>query len=137
MKIVALEEHFVTSAVRDAWDQLPADRAEPSHVRSSTGLLAARLEDLAERRLSDMDDSGVDIQVLSLTTPGVQSLDPDVAVALARTVNDAIAAVASRPARELRRAVDTLPVIESQIRATWANRESDRTFMGILRQQSS
>jgi predicted TIM-barrel fold metal-dependent hydrolase len=39
-----------------------------------------------------MDESGVDVQVLSLTTPGVQNLDPAEAIPLARDVNDLTAA---------------------------------------------
>jgi 2,3-dihydroxybenzoate decarboxylase len=36
-----------------------------------------RLQDLGERRLGDMDASGIDRQILSLTSPGVQVFDAD------------------------------------------------------------
>ncbi len=47
-----------------------------------------------------MDAAGIDVQVLSLTTPGVQDLAPDDAVKLARLSNDQVAAVVrERPDR--------------------------------------
>lgn len=58
------------------------------------------LEELSEKRLQRMDAMGVDVQVLSLTTPGVQVFDSDTAVALARLSNDAGArAMAAHPDR--------------------------------------
>jgi predicted TIM-barrel fold metal-dependent hydrolase len=47
-----------------------------------------------------MDAHGIDFQVISHTTPGVQTLDPDTAVSLARDANDRLAAgVAEHPDR--------------------------------------
>ena len=43
-----------------------------------------------------MDAAGIDMQVLSLTSPGVEQLDPDEAVALARQSNDILAAAVQR-----------------------------------------
>lgn len=56
----------------------------------------APLLDLERERLRDMDDNGVDMQVLSLTAPGVQMFDADTATALATVANDSLAAVISR-----------------------------------------
>jgi predicted TIM-barrel fold metal-dependent hydrolase len=39
-----------------------------------------------------MDKAGIDVAVLSLTTPGVQNLDPQLAVELAVSSNDRLAA---------------------------------------------
>jgi 2,3-dihydroxybenzoate decarboxylase len=50
-----------------------------------------RLLDLGEQRLHDMDESGIDIAILGLTSPGVQPFDPATATALARTANDELA----------------------------------------------
>ncbi len=62
--------------------------------------LAQKLRDVGDRRLADMDGQGVDMQVLSLTTPGVQNLAPADAVTVAREANDALAAIVNRnPAR--------------------------------------
>jgi len=62
--------------------------------------LAARIQDLGERRLADMDAAGIDFQVLALTAPGVQVFDAPIATSLARTFNDQLAeAVRRRPDR--------------------------------------
>ena len=59
-----------------------------------------RLQDLGDRRLRDMDDTGIDMQILSLTSPGVQVFDAATASALARDANDELAAaIASHPDR--------------------------------------
>ena len=42
-----------------------------------------------------MDETGLDVQVLSLTTPALHDFGPD-AVALARRANDAAAAAVAR-----------------------------------------
>jgi hypothetical protein len=39
-----------------------------------------------------MDEAGIDVAVLSLTPPGVQNLDPEIALDLARSTNDCLAA---------------------------------------------
>jgi predicted TIM-barrel fold metal-dependent hydrolase len=88
VKIIALEEHLTTAAIA---------RAGGAPGGLGTGAPEAlapvdQLLDLGERRLADMDDQGIDVQVLSVTTPGVQQLSPREAVPLAREANDAIAA---------------------------------------------
>jgi 2,3-dihydroxybenzoate decarboxylase len=55
-----------------------------------------RMLDLGERRLADMDASGITRQILSLTSPGVQVFDTDTAVHLARESNDALAEATRR-----------------------------------------
>jgi 2,3-dihydroxybenzoate decarboxylase len=54
--------------------------------------VSARMTDLDARRLGDMDASGIAMQVLSLTAPGVQVFEKDLAVGLARSSNDELAA---------------------------------------------
>jgi 5-carboxyvanillate decarboxylase len=61
---------------------------------------ARRIQDLGEIRIQDMDDSGIDIQVLSLTSPGVQLFDPATATSLAERCNDELAeGIARNPDR--------------------------------------
>ncbi len=43
---------------------------------STEGEGAQRFLDLGSERLAAMDEAGIDVAVLSLTTPGVQNLDP-------------------------------------------------------------
>ena len=47
-----------------------------------------RLLDVEHARLAEMDASGVDVHLLSLVSPGVQMLERDTAVSLARLSND-------------------------------------------------
>jgi 5-carboxyvanillate decarboxylase len=59
-----------------------------------------RIQDLDEERLKDMDDSGIDIAVLSLTSPGVQIFEPSEASVLATRFNDELAeGIARHPDR--------------------------------------
>ena len=58
--------------------------------------LLPRLLDLEKERLKDMDANGVDVQLLSLTAPGVQMFDADTATELAELANDKLAAVIKR-----------------------------------------
>jgi predicted TIM-barrel fold metal-dependent hydrolase len=77
-RIIALEEHFWTPeliALRRTVDQV-----NPKSVE--------RLGDLGALRLREMDAADIDVQVLSEAEPGVQNLDPEQAVPLARVSND-------------------------------------------------
>ncbi|MFD2416467.1 amidohydrolase family protein [Amycolatopsis pigmentata] len=92
MKIICLEEHVSTPPLADAWTA----RSLPF----GGGPIAGKLADLSGTRLAAMDDAGVDVQVLSLSAPGLEALPPAEAVALARDANDRIAeAVAAHPDR--------------------------------------
>jgi uncharacterized protein len=94
MRVIALEEHFWTPAVAEAIGALRNPDAGPDSE------LGANLADLGERRLAAMDASGVDLQVISHTTPGVQHLGGAIAVPLAREANDVLAAaVREHPSR--------------------------------------
>jgi predicted TIM-barrel fold metal-dependent hydrolase len=107
MKLIGIEEHFLTPDVGDAWRALGLDASSPM-VAHDLGPAAQRLMDLADQRIAHMDETGLDVQVLSLTTPGLHELGPD-SVDLARRVNDAVAeAVARHPQRF--QALATLPV---------------------------
>jgi predicted TIM-barrel fold metal-dependent hydrolase len=100
MKIVALEEHFVTAEVTDAWQTVDLPWRDLALRGALAGDIPARLLEFGPRRLAAMDDAGVDVAVLSLTSPGVQNLDPELAVRLARDANDRLAeAVRAQPDR--------------------------------------
>lgn len=60
----------------------------------------ARMTDLGELRLRDMDQTGIERQILSLTAPGVQVFERSEAVDLARASNDfLVAAIRKHPDR--------------------------------------
>jgi uncharacterized protein len=91
MRLIALEEHFWTPEIAQA----VAGERNPDAGAGSP--LADDLADLGERRLAAMDAAGIDLQVISHTTPGVQNLaDTDEAIALARDANDRLAEAVRR-----------------------------------------
>jgi Amidohydrolase len=94
MRLIAVEEHFLTRELRDAWAVAPGP-VDPT-CAFHDGVLGARLEDLGDTRLSLMDETGVDVQVLSLTTPGLHNLESGASTALARRTNDLVAEAVER-----------------------------------------
>jgi predicted TIM-barrel fold metal-dependent hydrolase len=58
--------------------------------------LLDRLLDVGEKRLQKMDECGVDVQVLSLSAPGIEQFDPATGTILARKSNDALFEVIKR-----------------------------------------
>src|ERR1039458_2330667 len=102
-KRIATEEAFATPDLLDEYRKLLASGSvndpgfeslvgyyllsesdRPTQVRN-------RLIDLDERRIADMNATGIDRQVLALTSPGVQIFDADTARALAISTNDQLA----------------------------------------------
>ena len=72
---------------------LSSEAARPQHIRKY-------ITDLDAARIAHMDEAGIDMQVLSLTSPGVQVFDADTAVSYARSANDYLAeAVRRHPTR--------------------------------------
>ena len=94
MKIIALEEHFVTPALLRAQGHAPAAFGDSSQTMSSAEV-DTRVNELGELRIRNMDETGVDVQVLS-PAPGVQGAEPAEAVSLARELNDVTAETIKR-----------------------------------------
>lgn len=97
-KLIGIEEHFLTPEIRRAW--ATSAIGDEGSAAFDRGEIEDRLDDLGQQRLALMDESGVDIQVLSVTTPGLHNLEPAESVDLARRTNDLVAAtIAKYPAR--------------------------------------
>lgn len=87
MRRIALEEHFTTPALSQY-----AHRSNAERVPASLEGLEERLLEFDGLRLEAMDKAGIELAVLSVTTPGVQA-EPDArsAVERARDTNDFLA----------------------------------------------
>ncbi|MFJ8844807.1 amidohydrolase family protein [Streptomyces cyaneofuscatus] len=89
MRTIGLEEHFVTPEL-EGYGAGSASIIQPEKWRESS----RRLLDITGERLAEMDAAGLDMQVLSLNSPGIQAeTDPAVAAAQAASVNDLLAEV--------------------------------------------
>jgi len=98
MRTITLEEHFAMPRFFDGPGRELKNRAEQVGGRYAN--LIERLCDIGAKRLAEMDAAGIDVQVLSLTAPGVEQMDAADAVAMARDANDYLAdAVKNNPAR--------------------------------------
>ncbi|WP_338868549.1 amidohydrolase family protein [Spirosoma sp. SC4-14] len=97
-KLIAIEEHFLTPSIRAAW--AASAIGQEGTDRLDRGEIEKLLDDLGPHRLALMGESGVDVQVLSVTTPALHNLEPEQSVTLAQQTNDFIAAtIAKHPTR--------------------------------------
>ena len=98
MKIIALEEHFITPA---EMAELPPGAGRGSDREKLLGIdIPAALLDLGAVRLAAMDAGGIDVQVLSHNQPGCQSREAAASIAMAREANDILFdAVKAHPQR--------------------------------------
>src|SRR5258705_11718521 len=76
--VIALEEHY--------WDADVAKTFGAGEARDPE--LRRRLDDLGALRLKEMDEAGIDVQVISHGAPSTQRLDGVTAVPLANRAND-------------------------------------------------
>ncbi|MFT6928314.1 MAG: 5-carboxyvanillate decarboxylase [Psychromonas sp.] len=162
MRRIAIEEAFVTQAIADEWDKFIAAGSpnEPGFQKMGESILAdslgtriihERLVNLGNDRIKYMDKCGVDMQVISLTSPGIQVFDGALAKELAADANDQLAtAVKNHPdrfagfaavapqlpgeaAKEIDRAIGSLGlsgvIINSHTRGEYLD---DRKFWPIL-----
>ena len=81
--IIAIEEHYWDAELTKTYAGLEAGRG---------GDIDKRLYDLGELRLKEMDEAGIDVQVLSHGAPSTQKLPAEIAAKVAAGVNDRLAA---------------------------------------------
>jgi 5-carboxyvanillate decarboxylase len=107
---IATEEAFATPAlITESRRVLESGGAEPGFAAMGrvvfgdsfpARMLHDRLLDLGEKRIAQMDADGVDLALLSITSPGVQVLETSRAIGVAAEANDILAeAVRTHPTR--------------------------------------
>jgi predicted TIM-barrel fold metal-dependent hydrolase len=89
--VIALEEHFQDPELGSLYGPIDANSAP--HMRE-------RLESFGGVRLKEMDEAGIDFQVISHSAPSVQKMDAESAIRMATLVNDRLhAAIGDHPTR--------------------------------------
>ena len=78
-KVIALEEHY--------WDETVTAHYTGRNATRSSDLLE-RLNDVGELRLREMDEAGIDVQVLSHGAPSTQRFDAETGPGGATQAND-------------------------------------------------
>jgi predicted TIM-barrel fold metal-dependent hydrolase len=144
-RVIGVEEHAWTADLRDALLRHGGD--DTVNLMSSRPETDHRLREVGPERLARMDAAGVDIEVLSITSPGTQPLAASEAVPLARDANDFLAdsarahpdrfaALATLPtpdpdaaATELERAVLELGMVGAQLVPLTGDRYLDHTSL--------
>jgi predicted TIM-barrel fold metal-dependent hydrolase len=120
--IVALEEHYWDKELAATYTGVEAGRPGDIHER---------LHDLGAMRIKEMDEAGIDLQVLSHGAPSAQKLSGDGAVALTRRVNDRLnTAVKAHPKRFA--AFAALPTIDPNAAADELERTVKLGFKGAM-----
>ena len=98
MRTITLEEHFASPGFLDGPGRDLKARAQQFGQRAAQ--LLEQLCDLGEKRIADMDAAGIDVQVLSLTSPGTEQLEATDSVSMASDANNLLAeAVKKNPNR--------------------------------------
>ena len=112
-KRIATEEAWSTLEVLKGYEKVLSTKPESwdpgfhslwghyLHSPSQRALdLRRRIVDLGAERIADMDASGIDMQLLMLSAPGVQVFDPGTAVSLSVETNNQVAeAIKEHPTR--------------------------------------
>ncbi|HME40034.1 MAG TPA: amidohydrolase family protein [Steroidobacteraceae bacterium] len=100
---IATEEAWNIPEILEAQVRLLASPRAPDDpslrmagMFSKLPALQVQLMDIGAQRIARMDELGIDKQLLLLTAPGVQVLEPEEGTALARLANDRLAAACRR-----------------------------------------
>ena len=99
MRTITLEGHFATPRFLDGPGRDLKEQAEKFNNARALKLIP-QLCDLGDKRIAEMDAAGIDMQIVSLTAPGVEQLEAAEAISLAVETNDFVAdAIKKHPGR--------------------------------------
>ncbi|MGH2884358.1 MAG: amidohydrolase family protein [Solirubrobacteraceae bacterium] len=128
MRLITLEEHYQAPMLKLV-AVLGGGEPPPD---SPIARIQAKLDDVGDQRIADMDAGGIDVQVVSHGAPGTEQLDPQEAVTLATAANEYLAqAIAAHPDRLA--AFATLPTGAPEAAADELERAvTDLGFKGAL-----
>src|SRR5581483_8718768 len=93
MRTVTVEEHFASPGFLDGPGREVREHAKQG---GRFAKIIDQLTDIGDGRVALMDAAGIDVQVLSLTAPGLEQADVADAVAVARESNDYLAAAVKK-----------------------------------------
>lgn len=93
MRTVTVEEHFASPGFLDGPGSEVREHAKQG---GRFAKIIDLLTDIGDGRVALMDAAGIDVQVLSLTAPGLEQADVADAVAIARESNDYLAAAVKK-----------------------------------------
>lgn len=118
MKVIAVEEHFMSESVNRAYEEImgrraadPAQKAKAQFIRDFVA--KGEIAEVGRKRLAYMDETGVDVQILSYGNNSPMYLETEYAVPLCRQANDELAGFC-RTAPERFYGLAVLPAADEQ-----------------------
>lgn len=139
MKIIAFEEHYKSRAIEEANKGSPTQRTYDEWKKENRFQpkdpamgVPPGIFDLGDQRIAAMDEAGIDVQILSHTTPGPEELDPKISVELAQQANETVHGAVTRYPDRLK-GFATLPMRDPNAAAQELERTVNQLgFVGAL-----
>ncbi len=98
MRTIALEETYATPKFFNALAEV--EKRDLKEAPPGFARIVEQLIDVGEGRIQEMDQAGIDVQVMSLFSPGVEQMDTKTAFEIAKDANNYIAkAIQQYPTR--------------------------------------
>jgi uncharacterized protein len=99
MRTITLEEHFISPGFLAGPGREFTERLRNSGPRGAR--ISEQLQDVGDKRIADMDAANIDMQVLSLNSPGVEQAETAEQISIARESNDFLAAAVKKNPKRL------------------------------------